>query len=428
MPLSSSNEFDELDREIQQVSNDSYNQDDEIMDYIDSSGLDDSELEQSAAAMSLQETLSSSVNSRNANNFPLAPARLTNTTAPYMGTSIIPAADARPFPQQQTEHRLKPIYATFSRPCMSMLEELRNAIGTDNFITKSTQRGTEITCLDVSSRRKLIEYLSANNIEYFTHVGKKQTRVYIRHLNFGTSLEWIRRELAQLGHRAIYIAVDKNPSSGLPLDAFHAVIESSDNINNIYNINRLGNQSVRIEKAVRQAEPTQCHRCQQFGHSKNGCNQQFICLKCACHHDWRQCNKPANQAPRCANCGEGHPANYRGCKAYKAALAAIKKQQNKQHRQRNNNRSQEPHITSTLNSRLPQPHTNTTVQQSNNISHQLDPTQDLSNPTQSNAFIPTHQWRKMLRLQHFRQIQLDQRLQRRAEMNYAQQPSQQQLL
>lgn len=54
---------------------------------------------------------------------------------------------------------------------------------------------------------------------------------------------------------------------------------------------------------------TQCHRCQGFGHGTVGCHQ-----------------KPKLAKPTCSNCGEDHPANFSGCKAYKERIALIERQ------------------------------------------------------------------------------------------------------
>lgn len=40
------------------------------------------------------------------------------------------------------------------------------------------------------------------------------------------------------------------------------------------------------------------------------------CVKCLGNHSYKECNKPVETPPTCVNCGEHHPANYRGCKYY----------------------------------------------------------------------------------------------------------------
>jgi hypothetical protein len=57
----------------------------------------------------------------------------------------------------------------------------------------------------------------------------------------------------------------------------------------------------------------QCKKCQAFGHTQKFCSKEQRCVKCAGRHVTSDCQKSKTQLPKCVNCGEGHPANYRGC-------------------------------------------------------------------------------------------------------------------
>ena len=57
----------------------------------------------------------------------------------------------------------------------------------------------------------------------------------------------------------------------------------------------------------------QCKKCQAFEHTQKFCAKELRCVKCAGKHLTRECHKAEYQNPKCVNCGEGNPANYRGC-------------------------------------------------------------------------------------------------------------------
>lgn len=64
-------------------------------------------------------------------------------------------------------------------------------------------------------------------------------------------------------------------------------------------------------------QPTRCYKCQKFGHGANDCRASHSkCPHCAEeNHKYENCPNKKSK-PVCVNCGEGHSAAYRGCRAY----------------------------------------------------------------------------------------------------------------
>ena len=61
--------------------------------------------------------------------------------------------------------------------------------------------------------------------------------------------------------------------------------------------------------------PWQCFKCQQFGHSAKYCKNNDVCLICSGRHNLKDChNKEDISKRKCANCGENHTSNYKGCR------------------------------------------------------------------------------------------------------------------
>ena len=91
-------------------------------------------------------------------------------------------------------------------------------------------------------------------------------------------------------------------------------------------------------------------RCQKYGHPKNYCRNSAKCVKCAERHLTSDCARRSQDvAAKCANCGDQHPANYRGCMVHK------KLQHQLYPKLRNRNVQQNPIITGA--SKLNQPAT-----------------------------------------------------------------------
>ncbi|CAH1954798.1 unnamed protein product, partial [Acanthoscelides obtectus] len=90
-------------------------------------------------------------------------------------------------------------------------------------------------------------------------------------------------------------------------------------------IQRLAMLTVRFEKKKKLTEPSQCYRCQRYGHTQRNCHLAGRYVKCG---EDRNCSLPTppkgQRNANCCLCGEGHPAN-KGCsKAPRKAVAAAK--------------------------------------------------------------------------------------------------------
>ena len=59
---------------------------------------------------------------------------------------------------------------------------------------------------------------------------------------------------------------------------------------------------------------TQCHRCQQYGHSSINCGKQYRCIKCIANHEPGQCTRKTREgSPQCCNCKLAHASNSKLC-------------------------------------------------------------------------------------------------------------------
>lgn len=62
---------------------------------------------------------------------------------------------------------------------------------------------------------------------------------------------------------------------------------------------------------------SQCKNCQTYGHTQRFCKKESRCVKCTGKHHTSKCNKQQQDQSKHVNCGNNHPANYRGCEVAK---------------------------------------------------------------------------------------------------------------
>lgn len=94
---------------------------------------------------------------------------------------------------------------------------------------------------------------------------------------------------------------------------FMVSFDPEEDMKKIYNITKLLNTIVKIEPIKASKLIPQCKNCQAYGHTKNYCSKSPRCVKCAGKHPTHECSKTEIEQPKCCNCGEPHPASYRGC-------------------------------------------------------------------------------------------------------------------
>lgn len=81
----------------------------------------------------------------------------------------------------------------------------------------------------------------------------------------------------------------------------------------IYNLKFIRFLDVKVETLKSRPGVGQCFRCLRYGHSQSRCTAPCKCVRCGGDHYGSQCERPLDEPATCANCGEAHPANYRGC-------------------------------------------------------------------------------------------------------------------
>jgi hypothetical protein len=98
-----------------------------------------------------------------------------------------------------------------------------------------------------------------------------------------------------------------------PLPVFMLTFDRTENIQKIYEITDIRGMGFEVTPYRKTYLLPQCKNCQSWGHTNSFCHNEPRCAKYAGKHTTINCTKPKETPPKCYNCGENHPANYRGC-------------------------------------------------------------------------------------------------------------------
>lgn len=225
-----------------------------------------------------------------------------------------------------------PIYVTIDTDINQFTENLK-VIKFGGRISNLANNKIKINCQNSDEYRVITSDLetkrnAGSKIEWHSFADKNNRpfKVMARGLDPDTKEETIVEELKNRGfnilsaHNILKTNVTQDPNdenkrikTRSKLRLFMLTFEQNAPINDIYAIKNIAYQTVKIE-ALRKSSNriVQCKNCQGYNHVRIGCHRTPRCVKCAGRHLATNCKAVIN-TPKCANCGEGHTANYRGC-------------------------------------------------------------------------------------------------------------------
>lgn len=168
--------------------------------------------------------------------------------------------------------------------------------------------------------RIIAKALNERGTRFHTYQPKseKNFNVVLRGMHFSTPVADIKAEIEQLGHEVVNISNIKQRTTKKPLPMFWVNLKQNVNNKDIYQVIYLLNTKISFEPPRKKREIPQCTRCQRYGHTKNGCNHNPRCVKCAGDHLTSNCSRTVrDEGVKCVLCNQNHPANYKGCGVYK---------------------------------------------------------------------------------------------------------------
>lgn len=217
----------------------------------------------------------------------------------------VPSAPKRP----------PPIMMTGVTDFKKIHEILKNKIKGEYSLKLSNNNVYKLNTREVEDYRNTTKILNENNIPWYSFENKQtsQIRVMIKGLHHSCNPELIVEDLQLQNFKAVNAISKYKWKTKEPLDMFLVFFEADEDIKKIYNIKYILNTVVKVEPVKATNIIPQCKKCQSFGHTKNYCNRSPRCVKCPKKHPTSECDRLSTDVLKCCNCGENHPASYRGC-------------------------------------------------------------------------------------------------------------------
>jgi hypothetical protein len=142
--------------------------------------------------------------------------------------------------------------------------------------------------------------------------------ISVRNMHYSTPPADMKTEIEKLGHQVTNIWNITQYRTKLPLSMFFVELKPAPNNKDIFLVEYLQQCKIKFEALKHKRDIVQCANCQRYGHTKNYSHLKSRCVKCAGDHSTHLCHrKDRSKDVKCVLCGGNHPANYKGCTAYK---------------------------------------------------------------------------------------------------------------
>ena len=231
-----------------------------------------------------------------------------------------------------------PVDRKFVKPVFinQSFQVVKNVLQTVSFTSKPfcKVRGTnstQVLCLNVDDKRKLIAKLQSQKIGYhtFTDVIDKPTYFLMKGFYNASCSDTLTALNSSAVPATKVTDFIRNDNYVIYLVHF----DKSMNVHLLNHSHKYVDGIVIKWEILKKAnkKPTQCYRCQSWGHASFNCGYNDRCVKCNLTHDKGKCTRNSRDGePTCCNCGGPHSSNHRGCIVYKQHLEKLKARSKRQ--------------------------------------------------------------------------------------------------
>lgn len=179
---------------------------------------------------------------------------------------------------------------------------------------------TKVQVHTIDHYRKLTKYLEDTNCPFYSFQLKCERGkiAIIKGIDSSVDPQDIKNELLSKGFPVKQVNNILN-SKKMPMPLFKVEFNPGyEDFDRIFDLEFLLDRKIYVEPPRKKASVVQCHKCQEYGHTKSYCKLVDVCVICGLLHASSTCPNKNNfeAAKHCSNCNGNHTANFKGCIVY----------------------------------------------------------------------------------------------------------------
>ncbi|KAI5706013.1 hypothetical protein M8J75_004026 [Diaphorina citri] len=214
--------------------------------------------------------------------------------------------------------KIPPIFIAKNNLAINELMQALKRIDPD-FYAKDSRDFLRVEFSSTDTYRGACSLLDSKNLQYHSYrlPQDKTIDVVIKHLPVAFTDQEVADELQIIGFKDFKLMrVWDREKKPIPVVSVY-LDRKHDKNKEIFDLSRFMNCVVSVEPKKKSHHIPQCTKCQRYGHTKNYCKLSPRCLFCSLPHPSSECEKKKEDSIKvCANCGENHTANFKGCAYY----------------------------------------------------------------------------------------------------------------
>ncbi|KAI4465086.1 reverse transcriptase [Holotrichia oblita] len=246
--------------------------------------------------------------------FPPLPRRSAEDSAPQRPSAKVSSEgrDTQPPSSPAESEKIPPVVLRNKSIWAKISSEIKRR-GIQFTKAQNIQDGIRIYPTTVADYRALTKFSMKDNIPFHTYQlpSEKLLNVVFRDVPIEIGEKEIYDDLVERGFTPECVVRMRKGGTKAPMPL--VLVKIGKDQKAIYHLKQIVSLDITVETLNSRPSIGQCFRCQRFGHAQSRCTAPKKCVACAGDHESATCPRPKQEPATCANCGETHPANYRGC-------------------------------------------------------------------------------------------------------------------